>query len=384
MEMTPSEEQPKTTEPERAEDKELVLREREVVVKERELELKRQEASASAWRSPLVLSVLGVTLAAIGNAAVSYITAGQQRELEDRKSEQSRILEMLKTGNADKAAENLRFLVEAGLISDKTLIASLNQFQQQRKPGTGPSLPTPSGNSIAERLAQSDTRAQQQSATNNGFRFYVLNHVLYAADGKHVNVVEAAHKGARLVATRAIVLHNTAAPGGNTAQWLSETSRDSPTSVHLVISRDGAITQLVAFDVAANHVGVSEWKGFQSLNTSTIGIMFENRGRLTGNYGEWPLPADQIYLQREGTATKAWERYTARQLETARDVIKALGRAYPTIEAVLSHSEVARPHGRTSDPGPAFDIAPMTAALEEGRRQAPHNGASDTPAASSP
>ena len=35
------------------------------------------------------------------------------------------MLEMIKTGDADKAAENLRFLVDTGLISDPTVLEKL-------------------------------------------------------------------------------------------------------------------------------------------------------------------------------------------------------------------------------------------------------------------
>jgi N-acetyl-anhydromuramyl-L-alanine amidase AmpD len=48
--------------------------------------------------------------------------------------------------------------------------------------------------------------------------------------------------------------------------------------------------------------------------------------------------------------------------------MKALGRAYPSIEAVLRHSEISA--GRKVDPGPALDVAPLAAALEEGQRSA--------------
>ena len=43
----------------------------------------------------------------------------QARILEESKAEAARILEVIKTGNnSDKAAVNLKFLVDAGLISD--------------------------------------------------------------------------------------------------------------------------------------------------------------------------------------------------------------------------------------------------------------------------
>jgi hypothetical protein len=66
-----------------------------------------------------------------------------QRDLEDRKAEQSRILEMVKIGDPDKAAANLDFLLKSGLISDPSRASKLESFLKTRQPGTGPYLPSP-------------------------------------------------------------------------------------------------------------------------------------------------------------------------------------------------------------------------------------------------
>jgi N-acetyl-anhydromuramyl-L-alanine amidase AmpD len=359
-------------------DSEHALREREIAVKEGELELKRREASGAAWRSPLVLSVIGAALAAAGNAAVSFFNGRQQIDLEDRKSEQSRILEMVKTGSPDKAAENLRFLVDAGLVSDPLLRQRLEKFQRERQPGTGPSLPTPTGNSIAERLALLDKAAASSlaPAAAEGARFHVSNHVLFGPDGRPVSVMEAISKGrGHLVAARAIVLHYTADASPDAAarsMSASDITRAvAPGSTHLLIRRDGKVTQLVAFDVPAVHVGPSHWNGLDGLNGYTLGLMFENRGRLARVDGKWPIDEQQIFFARTAQGEiEAWERYTPEQIATASEVVYALGRAYPTLEAVLRHSEVALPPGRRIDPGPALDMAPFVDALRDARAAA--------------
>jgi N-acetyl-anhydromuramyl-L-alanine amidase AmpD len=363
-----------STADEKRKEREIVIKEREVAVKEGELALKRDDASSAAWRSPLVLSVLGAALAAAGNAGVSYFNAKQQRELEDRKSEQARILEMIKTGSPDKAAENLKFLVDAGLITDPTVSANLGKFLKDRKPGTGPALPTPAGNSIAERLAHAD-EAPAQLATSGTSRYRVVNHVLFDARGKPVTVAEAIAKGSgRLTATRAIVLHFTADLAPGLAERLMSASQPGATHVvgspHLIIRRDGSVVQLVAFDVPAFHAGVAMWKDITRLNQYSIGVMFENGGALRQVDGKWPLDADKLLMVEGsgGQSAQAWERYTAAQMETGSEVMKALGRAYPSIEAVLRHSEISA--GRKVDPGPALDAEPLAAALAEGRRSA--------------
>ena len=46
---------------------------------------------------------------------------------------------MIKTGELDKAASNLKFLVDTGLISNKERVAQIQGYLSTRQPGTGPS-----------------------------------------------------------------------------------------------------------------------------------------------------------------------------------------------------------------------------------------------------
>lgn len=126
-------------------EREVAVKEREIAAKEVELDLKRKEFAAAGWRNPLVVAIMAATLAAVSNAAISVLNGIAQRDLEDQKSEQTRILEMIKTGSPDKAAENLDFLLQAGLISDEALVGKLRAFLTARKPGSGPTLPVASG-----------------------------------------------------------------------------------------------------------------------------------------------------------------------------------------------------------------------------------------------
>jgi hypothetical protein len=109
-------------------------------IKRTELSIKQQELAKSNWGNPLVVALFAAALAGIGNAAVAIINGTQQVALEDRKSEQNRILEMLKTGDADKAAANLAFLLDAGLIENANYKTHLRAFLDKRKPGQGPAL----------------------------------------------------------------------------------------------------------------------------------------------------------------------------------------------------------------------------------------------------
>lgn len=118
----------------------LRLRERELDLKERtaaldaaqkarEFDAKLADQRWARWTNPLVLAVFAAALAALGNAWLAYVNSEAQRALEltrsdgqlrieNSKAEAARILEVIKTADTEKAAENLAFLLDAGLIAD--------------------------------------------------------------------------------------------------------------------------------------------------------------------------------------------------------------------------------------------------------------------------
>ena len=125
------------------------LREREIVVKEREQEIRDREVQAkidesrkSKWGSPLVLAVLAAAVAALGNGAAALISSRASQQVEETKAEAARILELIKTGDPDRAASNLEFLLELGLISEPNRATKLRENLRNRIPGLGPSLPS--------------------------------------------------------------------------------------------------------------------------------------------------------------------------------------------------------------------------------------------------
>lgn len=139
-------------------DAEIEAKKAEIEVNNAELKLKQRELKRSPWLSPLVLAILAATIAAIGNALVTILAADFQISLEDRKAEQGRILEMLKTGDPDKAAENLEFLLQTGLIADTAISEKLRIYLENRNPGEGASL------------ASSQPRSEQGSTVDRFWR----------------------------------------------------------------------------------------------------------------------------------------------------------------------------------------------------------------------
>ena len=99
-------------------------------------------------------------------------------------------------------------------------------------------------------------------------------------------------------------------------------------SAHLLIKRNGEITQYVAFNQRAWHAGVSEYKGQEKCNDFSIGI------------------------ELEGTET---QEYADEQYKQLNRVIKILLNGYPGLsrQAIVGHSDVAP--GRKFDPGDSFN-----------------------------
>ncbi len=99
-------------------------------------------------------------------------------------------------------------------------------------------------------------------------------------------------------------------------------------SSHLLIKRDGHVTQYVKFTDRAWHAGRSSFEGREACNDFSIGI------------------------ELEGTDTLA---YDASQYSALAGAVAALCRAYPGLSSnrLVGHNDIAP--GRKTDPGPAFD-----------------------------
>jgi N-acetyl-anhydromuramoyl-L-alanine amidase len=100
-------------------------------------------------------------------------------------------------------------------------------------------------------------------------------------------------------------------------------------SAHVLIDRDGVVTQFVSFDHRAWHAGVSEFQGRKKCNDFSIGIELE---------GADDIPYEDV------------------QYAALNDIIRLLDEHYP-IKHVVGHCDVAP--GRKTDPGAAFDWAKL-------------------------
>lgn len=109
-------------------------------------------------------------------------------------------------------------------------------------------------------------------------------------------------------------------------------------SSHLVIWRDGKITQYVPFNLRAWHAGVSSFAGRHGCNDFSIGI------------------------ELEGCDNQA---YSDEQYISLANTTRWLLQKYPSLnkKRIVGHSDIAP--GRKTDPGPAFDWNRLDRLLKE-------------------
>lgn len=157
-----------------------------------------------------------------------------------------------------------------------------------------------------------------------------------------------------------LVIHFTA---GRSAQSAIDHFRDpsAQVSAHVVIGRQGEICQVVPFNRKAWHAGQSAWAGRQGLNGFSIGIEFDNAGKLTkigetyqawfgGSYAESEIVQARHKNEQD---LSYWHAFTEKQVSTGLDLAKLLIRSYG-LRDILGHDDIAP--GRKVDPGPAFPM----------------------------
>lgn len=180
-----------------------------------------------------------------------------------------------------------------------------------------------------------------------------------------------------------VVCHYTA--GSHAEADLSVLTRRDSTyvSAHFHIARDGDITQLVPLTHVAWHAGRSWWTHdgvrHQNLNACSIGIEFANAGWLNVIENGFATRSDlslQVPLERTIRATHrngwpkdvCWETYPDRQIEQGEGLVRLLVSSLPSLVDVVGHDQIAP--DRKQDPGPAFPLSVMRAALQGAKSNA--------------
>jgi N-acetylmuramoyl-L-alanine amidase len=192
-----------------------------------------------------------------------------------------------------------------------------------------------------------------------------------------VNYAQAA-SGVGTITPKFLVIHCTDTWD---AQGAIDIFQDASTrvSAHIVLGRDGVITQMLPFNQKANHAGKSFWRGYTDLNAHSIGVEIVNYGGtpLFDHVTRIPLTREGASMHRhldndgpagaahkwiqaihpldQGKQPMLWQKYTAPQFEVLDLLVPLLVDTY-NLRDVVGHEDIAIPSGRKDDPGPAFPL----------------------------
>ncbi len=189
--------------------------------------------------------------------------------------------------------------------------------------------------------------------------FSIVDHRLHQ-DGAAVKFVATPNQRG-VVKPNYLIMHYTA---GTTASGAINhfAKASAQASAHLVIDRDGTVTQMVPFNRVAWHAGKSVWGDLQGLNQFSIGIELVNAGKLKrtadGTWLNWanrPIADSEVaeMTHKHESRVAGWQVYSEIQLEVAVAIGIALRLRYGFL-GVLGHDDVAP--NRKVDPGPAFPM----------------------------
>ena len=128
----------------------------------------------------------------------------------------------------------------------------------------------------------------------------IRNHRL-VDDSRSIDFVASPNVGG-MIEPRSLVIYY---PAGNNAvksiEWLKNPS--SKVSAHLVIARDGAITQMVPFNRLAQHADTSQWASLDGFTRPSIDNEIDYARQLVLSGGQWVSPvgrcsyaADEVAL----------------------------------------------------------------------------------------
>lgn len=200
-----------------------------------------------------------------------------------------------------------------------------------------------------------DTRKPRRSSSTSS-SYSVRDHLLI---GPRVTYQETPNKSGPITPIYLVFHYTAGSSAKGSVNWL--TNPASNASAHLVVGRNGTITQLAPFNVKTWHAGVSHWDGLKYLNRCSIGIEMDNAGPLKqvgtkfqSAFGR-EYPASQVLFAKHKWEEEPrwWHAYTETQLQIALNLSRLLTTTYG-LKEILGHEDIAP--DRKRDPGPAFPL----------------------------
>jgi N-acetylmuramoyl-L-alanine amidase len=196
--------------------------------------------------------------------------------------------------------------------------------------------------------------------------FTISNHKL-KEDGSDVPFALSPNGGAAMTPSYLIIHYTAGLKADGAVSWFKNPIAKA--SAHLVIDRDGSITQMMPFNKVAWHAGKSTWQGLNGLNSHSIGIEIANAGKLHKNgAGKWvnwagnAIKDDDVVIatHKHENSSAGWHAYTNSQVSRVIEICIALREKYKFLDT-LGHEDISP--GRKIDPGPAFPMTSVTSKI---------------------
>lgn len=192
-------------------------------------------------------------------------------------------------------------------------------------------------------------------------KLWVAAHCLQI-DGKPAPWAATPNRGGA-IKPEIIVLHETAGrlDAASSVSWLCNPKAKA--SAHLVVGRDGRVTQLAPFNYATWHAGRSNYRGRDGVNAFSIGIELVGPGKMRpgkpGHARAW-FGEEYAIAEYGSRPVKTsdhgdglWMPFTATQITMTIALCKVLADAY-AIKDITAHWAISP--RRKVDPNPLFPI----------------------------
>ncbi|WP_316861514.1 N-acetylmuramoyl-L-alanine amidase [uncultured Cohaesibacter sp.] len=179
-------------------------------------------------------------------------------------------------------------------------------------------------------------------------------------------------------APRGIIIHDTAGrlDKGNAVGWFL--SSEARASAHLVVERDGSVTQQVGFERRAWHAGKSSYQGQRDVNVFAFGIEMVNLGKCSkqrdgsfqpwfkGSYWDGTDGFSFSFAASRAHGKGWWLDYSSAQIRTVTHLCAALIGKYD-LSFIAGHWEISP--GRKIDPNPLFPLDALRTRLLGAERE---------------
>ena len=183
----------------------------------------------------------------------------------------------------------------------------------------------------------------------------ITNNLLVAEPGDRVKIDPSPFITGDLNPTFIIIHYTATADAANPVSFFKSVAGNTQrVAAHIVLDKDGSITQMVPFNKKCSHAGSSVWLGVDGMNAHAIGIEVVNAGPASPANAGKPGIIKKTHKNNPPGAGSAecWHTYPQAQLTALYELSKIILAAYPAIKTVIGHDDIA-PY-RKQDPGPAF------------------------------